>query len=97
MRSILLLFAKLNPAVGYVQGMNEVLAPLFYVFSSDPDAQQAVSLQHPFSVEGHLEATPPPPSVTNRRRRMMIVPPLPSSVSAVRCRGGQLLLLRVSA
>lgn len=63
MRSILLLFAKLNPAVGYVQGMNEVLAPLFYVFSSDPDAQQAVSLQHPFSVEGHLEATPPPPRV----------------------------------
>ncbi|CAA7409887.1 unnamed protein product [Spirodela intermedia] len=41
MRSILLLFAKLNPAVSYVQGMNEVLAPLFYVFSSDPDAQQA--------------------------------------------------------
>ncbi|XP_072965666.1 uncharacterized protein [Typha angustifolia] len=37
MRNILLLFAKLNPAIGYVQGMNELLAPLFYVFRTDPD------------------------------------------------------------
>lgn len=41
MRNILLLFAKLNPAIGYVQGMNEVLAPLYYVFSKDPDEQNA--------------------------------------------------------
>ncbi|KAL6006294.1 hypothetical protein ACLOJK_040340 [Asimina triloba] len=41
MRNILLLFAKLNPAIRYVQGMNEVLAPLYYVFSTDPDEQNA--------------------------------------------------------
>ncbi|XP_078174731.1 uncharacterized protein LOC144568305 [Carex rostrata] len=35
MRNILLLFAKMNPAIGYVQGMNEVLAPLYYVFRTD--------------------------------------------------------------
>ncbi|XP_073111090.1 uncharacterized protein [Elaeis guineensis] len=45
MRNILLLFAKLNPAIGYVQGMNEVLAPLYYVFSTDPNEQNAVNPQ----------------------------------------------------
>lgn len=44
MRNILLLFAKLNPAIRYVQGMNEVLAPLYYVFSTDLDAQNAVRI-----------------------------------------------------
>jgi len=29
---ILFIYAKLNPGVKYVQGMNEVLAPLYYVF-----------------------------------------------------------------
>lgn len=42
MRNIFLLFAKLNPAIRYVQGMNEVLAPIFYVFSTDPNEQNAV-------------------------------------------------------
>lgn len=46
MRNILLLFAKLNPAIRYVQGMNEVLAPIFYVFSTDPNEQNAVRLPH---------------------------------------------------
>ncbi|KAH9761816.1 Rab-GAP TBC domain-containing protein [Citrus sinensis] len=41
MRNILLLFAKLNPVIRYVQGMNEVLAPMYYVFSTDPDEQNA--------------------------------------------------------
>ncbi|XP_077211116.1 uncharacterized protein LOC143846542 isoform X4 [Tasmannia lanceolata] len=45
MRNILLLFAKLNPAIRYVQGMNEVLAPLYYVFSTDPDEENAVKPQ----------------------------------------------------
>lgn len=39
MRNILLLFAKLNPAVRYVQGMNEVLSPIYYVFSTATDEQ----------------------------------------------------------
>lgn len=33
---ILFIYAKLNPGVGYVQGMNELLAPLYYVFAKDP-------------------------------------------------------------
>ncbi|KAL4269579.1 hypothetical protein GQ457_HM001070 [Hibiscus cannabinus] len=41
MRNILLLFSKLNPAIRYVQGMNEVLAPIYYVFSTDIDVQNA--------------------------------------------------------
>ncbi|CAD8135682.1 unnamed protein product [Paramecium octaurelia] len=32
---ILFIYAKLNPAIRYVQGMNEILAPLYYVFYSD--------------------------------------------------------------
>lgn len=45
MRSILLLFAKLNPAIRYVQGMNEVLAPIYYVFSNDTDEQNSAKAE----------------------------------------------------
>ncbi|KAF6156656.1 hypothetical protein GIB67_017792 [Kingdonia uniflora] len=45
MRNILLLFAKLNPAIRYVQGMNEVLAPLYYIFSTNPDEQNATNAE----------------------------------------------------
>lgn len=34
---ILFLYAKLNPGQGYVQGMNEIVGPIYYVFASDPD------------------------------------------------------------
>lgn len=43
MKNILLLFAKSNPAICYVQGMNEVLAPIYFVFSTDTDKQNSVS------------------------------------------------------
>ena len=43
LRNILIVFAKLNPGIRYVQGMNEILAPLFYVFKNDPDEENAVS------------------------------------------------------
>lgn len=33
---ILLLYAKLNRGVRYVQGMNELSAPLYYLFAQDP-------------------------------------------------------------
>lgn len=33
---VLLLFAKLNNGVKYAQGMNELCAPLYYLFSQDP-------------------------------------------------------------
>ncbi|KAG9067774.1 hypothetical protein KI688_011361 [Linnemannia hyalina] len=34
---ILFIYAKLNPGVGYVQGMNEILGPLYYLLANDPD------------------------------------------------------------
>jgi len=34
---ILFTFAKLNPGIAYVQGMNEIIGPLYYTFASDPD------------------------------------------------------------
>ncbi|KAJ7955391.1 TBC1 domain family member protein [Quillaja saponaria] len=45
LKNILIVFAKLNPGIRYVQGMNEILAPLFYVFKNDPDAENAVSAE----------------------------------------------------
>jgi len=38
---ILLLFAKLNRGVKYAQGMNELCAPLYYLFSQDPLCHQS--------------------------------------------------------
>jgi len=32
---ILFLYAKLNPGQGYVQGMNEIVGPIYYVFATD--------------------------------------------------------------
>jgi len=43
LKRILTINAKLNPGIRYVQGMNEVLAPLYYVFKNDPDQSHAVS------------------------------------------------------
>lgn len=37
MMRALFIFAKLNPGVTYVQGMNEIYAPLYYVFSKDTE------------------------------------------------------------
>ncbi|XP_018578078.1 TBC1 domain family member 13 isoform X2 [Anoplophora glabripennis] len=34
---ILFLYAKLNPGQGYVQGMNEIIGPIYYAFACDPD------------------------------------------------------------
>ncbi|KAM3353452.1 hypothetical protein ACQJBY_024554 [Aegilops geniculata] len=41
LRNILIIFAKLNAGIRYVQGMNEILAPLFFVFRNDPDYKNA--------------------------------------------------------
>lgn len=45
LKRILLIFAKLNPGIIYVQGMNEVVAPLFYAFKTDPDETNAVNAE----------------------------------------------------
>ncbi|XP_054770261.1 TBC1 domain family member 13-like [Lytechinus pictus] len=34
---ILFIYAKLNPGQGYVQGMNEIIGPLYYAFAADKD------------------------------------------------------------
>eukprot|EP00729_Bicosta_minor_P012756 gene12756-2030_t len=36
---ILFVYAKLNPGIGYIQGMNEILGPLYYVMASNPDEE----------------------------------------------------------
>lgn len=33
---LLFLYAKLNPGQGYVQGMNEIIGPIYYAFACDP-------------------------------------------------------------
>ncbi|KAF2346521.1 Rab-GTPase-TBC domain [Trinorchestia longiramus] len=39
---VLFVYAKLNPGQGYVQGMNEIIGPLYYVLASTPaDAEHA--------------------------------------------------------
>nr|XP_043639166.1 TBC1 domain family member 13-like isoform X2 [Erigeron canadensis] len=45
LKYILIVFAKLNPGIRYVQGMNEILAPLFYVFKNDPDEDYVVNAE----------------------------------------------------
>lgn len=32
---ILFIFARLNPGIAYVQGMNEILGPIYYTFVTD--------------------------------------------------------------
>ena len=36
---ILFIYAKLNPGIGYVQGMNEIIGPLYYVMASNPNTE----------------------------------------------------------
>ena len=36
---ILFLYAKLNPGQGYVQGMNEIVGPIYFVMASDPNVE----------------------------------------------------------
>ncbi|KAI3424612.1 Rab-GAP TBC domain-containing protein [Psidium guajava] len=45
LRNILTVFAKLNPGIRYVQGMNEILAPLFFVLRNDPDEENAAAAE----------------------------------------------------
>lgn len=36
---ILFIYAKLNPGQSYVQGMNEIIGPIYYTFASNPDPE----------------------------------------------------------
>lgn len=42
---ILFLYAKLNPGQGYVQGMNEIIGPIYYCFACDPSIEWKGILQ----------------------------------------------------
>lgn len=41
MSRALFIFAKLNPGLQYVQGMNELYAPLYYTFATDPSVEES--------------------------------------------------------
>lgn len=41
---ILFLFAKMNAGLSYVQGMNEIVAILYYVFSNDASLDEVSNL-----------------------------------------------------
>lgn len=50
---VLFIYAKLNPGQGYVQGMNEIIGPLYYTFTNDCDEDWNVScvgIQVPFTL-----------------------------------------------
>ncbi|XP_078282555.1 TBC1 domain family member 13 isoform X3 [Rhinoraja longicauda] len=36
---ILFVYAKLNPGIAYVQGMNEIVGPVYYTFATDPNTE----------------------------------------------------------
>ncbi|XP_063633283.1 TBC1 domain family member 13 [Cydia splendana] len=36
---MLFLYAKLNPGQGYVQGMNEIIGPIYHTFATDPNSE----------------------------------------------------------
>lgn len=40
MKRALFIFAKLNQGLRYVQGMNELLAPIYYQFKTDVQIQE---------------------------------------------------------
>jgi len=42
---ILFLYAKLNPGQSYVQGMNEIIGPIYYTFATDPDLEWRCSAE----------------------------------------------------
>jgi len=49
MTRILFVFARLNPKVEYVQGMNEILAPIFYVVNHRRRAVQEAACFYMFN------------------------------------------------
>ncbi|EDV28176.1 uncharacterized protein TRIADDRAFT_53506 [Trichoplax adhaerens] len=36
---MLFIYAKLNPGIGYVQGMNEIMGPIYYIFAVDSNSE----------------------------------------------------------
>jgi len=43
---LLFIYAKLNQGTKYIQGMNEIIGPIYYVLSSDPDLEWSKFAEH---------------------------------------------------
>ncbi len=57
LKQILFVYAKLNPGIRYVQGMNELLAPIYWVFAHDTDSSfQSFAEEDAFFVFTNLMA-----------------------------------------
>lgn len=54
MKRALFVFAKVNPGLSYVQGMNEIYAPLYYVFKTSEHGE--FGEQDGFGSSDHAEA-----------------------------------------
>lgn len=59
MQRILFVHAKLHPELGYIQGMNEILAPILFAYGTDPDDKWAIKTEADafFSFSTILSAT----------------------------------------
>ena len=54
MLDILFIFCKLNPDVGYRQGMHEVLAPILWVVERDAIENRSVQMERNIATPGEL-------------------------------------------
>lgn len=84
MKRALFLYAKLNPGLRYIQGMNELIAPLYHAFKTDPDRWDACSVDCCLRQHGDMA----------RRRPQPQIPLAAAQDQRALRRGGRLLLLR---
>ena len=52
---ILFIYAKLNPEVSYVQGMNEILAPIYFCLFSEEENCQNISLMDELDIKKNID------------------------------------------
>jgi hypothetical protein len=65
LKRMLFIYAKLNPRISYVQGMNEILAPIFYVVAQDPAFNLAARRKRKLKQRQKMKAE------TNRHKKQM--------------------------
>jgi TBC1 domain family member 13 len=56
LRRLLFVYAKLNPGIRYVQGMNELLAPIYYLFANAVGAHDRAENQAPTRDDAEADA-----------------------------------------
>ena len=62
---ILFLYAKLNPGQSYVQGMNEIIGPIYYTFATDPD-RGGYFWMRPYGVRPSVRLYVPPLTIQRK-------------------------------